>query len=493
MMPELAARGTGARIQSHTTRELTMTSTQTPPDTLPPEADAQEVSSGAKTQIEDLNPFHIAQAQFDHAARYIPDLKAGLMDYLKFPDRVITVEFPIETHDGSVHNYVGYRVLHNRARGPGKGGIRYHPDVTVDEVRALATWMTWKCAVLDVPFGGAKGGVVCNPKELTTSDVRKITRRFITALGDNIGPYTDIPAPDVNTNQGTMARIFDTYDMMHPGRNNRPVVTGKPIDIGGSYGRREATARGCLFAVQRALSRGIVEGLDSVKDTTVVIQGFGNAGSIAAELFHEQGARIIGVSDSTGGVVNRHGFAPADAIEHKRKTKSVVGLAGTKTITNEELLALRCDILVPAALENQIRGDNAHRINARLIAEAANGPTTPTADAILFERRVPILPDILANAGGVTVSYFEWAQNIENEQWDLEVVNQKLLTKMHRATDAVIEKQHEINGSLKQLNGARKKRGGADTALEPVDLRTAAHVLAIKRVADVTLARGIWP
>ncbi|MCH8937133.1 MAG: Glu/Leu/Phe/Val dehydrogenase, partial [Gemmatimonadetes bacterium] len=210
----------------------------------------------AKTKAEDLNPYHIAQQQFDNAVRYIPDLKAGLRDYLKLPDRVIIVEFPIETDDGTVRNFVGYRVLHNRARGPGKGGIRYHPDVTVDEVRALASWMTWKCAVVDIPFGGAKGGVVCNPKELTTSDVRKITRRFITALGDNIGPYTDIPAPDVNTNQGTMARIFDTYDMMHPGRNNRGVVTGKPVDLGGSFGRREATARGCLCAVRRALARG---------------------------------------------------------------------------------------------------------------------------------------------------------------------------------------------------------------------------------------------
>ena len=446
-----------------------------------------------KTQTEDLNPFHIAQHQFDHAARYIPDLKAGLMDYLKFPDRVITVEFPIETHDGTVRNFVGYRVLHNRARGPGKGGIRYHPDVTVDEVRALATWMTWKCAVVDVPFGGAKGGVVCNPKELTTSDVRKITRRFITALGDNIGPYTDIPAPDVNTNQGTMARIFDTYDIMHPGHNNRPVVTGKPIDIGGSFGRREATARGCLFTVQRALSRGMVEGLDSVKGATVVIQGFGNAGSIAAELFHEQGARIIAVSDSRGGVVNSDGFDPADAIEHKRRTKSVVGLSGTKTVTNEELLTVPCDILIPAALENQIRADNVHEINARLVAEAANGPTTPAADRILYERGIPVIPDILCNAGGVTVSYFEWAQNIENEQWDVDVVNQKLLVKMNKATDVVIDMQQELNTSLKQLNGARKKRGVADTPLEPVELRTAAHVFAIKRVADVTLARGIWP
>ncbi len=448
----------------------------------------------AKTKAEDLNPFHIAQHQFDNAVRYIPDLKAGLRDYLKLPDRVIVVEFPIETHDGTVRNFVGYRVLHNRARGPGRGGGgRYHPLVTVDEVRALASWMTWKCAVVDVPFGGAKGGVVCNPKELTTSDVRKITRRFITALGDNIGPHTDIPAPDVNTNQGTMARIFDTYDMMHPGRNNRGVVTGKPVDLGGSFGRREATARGCLFAVQRALAQGLVEGLDSVEGATVVIQGFGNAGSVAAELFAEAGARIIAVSDSRGGIVCTEGVDPAAAVEHKRKTKSVVGLAGTKQVTNEELLTIPCDILIPAALENQIRSDNVDSIQTRFLVETANGPTTPSADRILFKRGIPVLPDILANAGGVTVSYFEWIQNIENEQWDLDVVNEKLLTKMERATDAVLNKRQEIDGSLDALNGARKKRGISGKALEPVDLRTAAYVLAVKRVADVTLERGIWP
>ena len=446
-----------------------------------------------KTKAEDLNSFHIVQNQFDNAVRYIPDLKPGLGDYLKLPDRVIIVEFPIETHDGTVYNFVGYRVLHNRARGPGKGGIRYHPLVTVDEVRALSSWMTWKCAVVDVPFGGAKGGVVCNPKELTTSDVRKITRRFITALGDNIGPHTDIPAPDVNTNQGTMARIFDTYDMMHPGQNNRGVVTGKPVDLGGSFGRREATARGCLFAVQRALAQGLVEGLDSVEGATVVIQGFGNAGSVAAELFAEAGARIIAVSDSRGGIVCTEGVDPAAAVEHKRKTKSVVGLAGTNQVTNEELLTIPCDILIPASMENQIRSDNVHSIQTRFLVEIANGPTTPSADRILFKRGIPVLPDILANAGGVTVSYFEWIQNIENEQWDLDVVNEKLLTKMERATDLVLNRQQEIDGSLASLNSARKKRGISGKSLEPVDLRTAAYVFAVKRVADVTLERGIWP
>ena len=442
---------------------------------------------------EDLNPFHIAQRQFDQAVRYIPDLKAGLVDFLKKPDRTVTVEFPIETHDGSVRNFVGYRVLHSRIRGPGKGGIRYHPDVTPDEVRALASWMTWKCAVVDVPFGGAKGGVVCNPKELTKGDVRRITRRFITALGDNIGPHTDIPAPDVNTNAGTMARIYDTYDMMHPGRDNLAVVTGKPVEIGGSLGRREATARGCLFGVQRALARGVVDGLTSLADATVVVQGFGNAGAIAAELFAEAGARIVAVSDSRGGISSPDGIDPAEAVAHKASTGSVVGLGHTRTVTNEEVLATPCDVLIPAALENQIRADNVDTIQARFIAEAANGPTTPAADRALFARGIPVLPDILANAGGVTVSYFEWVQNIEHEQWDLEVVNRKLLAKMERATDAVIDMQRDINVSLVQITGEHGARGVTMDELEAVDLRTAAYVLAIKRVAQVTLERGIWP
>ncbi len=450
---------------------------------------AERAGDLSRQTSEDLNPFHIAQQQFDNAIRYIPDLKAGLVEFLKKPDRVITIEFPIETHDGTVRNFVGHRVLHSRVRGPGKGGIRYHPDVTRDEIRALASWMTWKCAVVDVPFGGAKGGVVCNPKELSTSDVRKITRRFISALGDNIGPHTDIPAPDVNTNEGTMARVYDTYDMMHPGRNNLPVVTGKPVDLGGSLGRREATARGCLFAVERALGSGVVDGLEGVKRATVVIQGFGNAGAIAAQLFQEAGARIVAVSDSQGGIYREEGLDIQAVVERKASTGSVTGLPDAQTVTNEELLTLPCDILIPAALENQIRADNAEKIRARFIVEAANGPTTPAADRILFRRGIPVLPDILANTGGVTVSYFEWVQNTENEQWDLDVVNRKLLVKMQHATDDVIDMHREINDSLEDLSQSR----GSAESLEPVDLRTAAYVLAVKRVAHATLSRGIWP
>jgi glutamate dehydrogenase (NAD(P)+) len=446
-----------------------------------------------RADLEDLNPFHIAQQQFDNASRYIPDLKAGLVGFLKAPDRMITVEFPIETAEGEVRNFVGYRCLHSRVRGPGKGGIRYHPGVTADEVRALASWMTWKCAVLDVPFGGAKGGIICNPKELTKDDVRKITRRFISELGDAIGPYTDIPAPDVNTNPETMAWIYDTYDMMHKGTNNLGVVTGKPVNMGGSLGRNEATSRGCLFCTERALQQGVVPGLDSLTGATVVVQGYGNAGAIAARLYAEKGAKIIAVSDSRGGIVNTDALDPDAVLAHKKKTGSVLGFPGTKEVSNDELLTIECDVLIPAALENVIRGDNAAEINAKVIAEAANGPTTPTADQILLERGIPVLPDILANAGGVTVSYFEWVQNNENEQWEEDEVNGKMKAKMIKSTDAVIATQNRVNGSLGEIEAARKSRGLDGDPLSAIDLRTAAYVLAISRVADVTLERGIWP
>jgi glutamate dehydrogenase (NAD(P)+) len=391
--------------------------------------------------------------------------------------------------DGSVRTFTGYRVLHSRVRGPGKGGVRYHTDVTVDEVRALASWMTWKCAVADVPFGGAKGGVACNPKQLSEAVLRRITRRYVSDLGDNIGPFVDIPAPDVYTDARTMAWIYDTYDIMHPGRNNLPVVTGKPVDMGGSLGRHEATARGCLFATQRALERGAVPKLKEVKGARVAIQGFGNAGAIAAELFHDAGAIIIAVSDSQGGIVRDAGIDPAKALEHKEAKKTVVGTPGTKTISNDELLTLECDILIPAALECQIRRDNVQQVRARFIAEAANGPTTPAADRLLFDRGIPVLPDILANSGGVTVSYFEWVQNIENEKWDEAEVNDKLKMKMQRATDAVLDRQAAVNDLVRA--GELRSAGGA--ALEPVDLRTAALIVAIDRVAHVALERGIWP
>ncbi len=456
-------------------------------------AQQQREPIAAPPPKEDLNPYNIAQAQFDWAFRFLPALRPGLGEYLKRPERLVTVEFPIQTEDGTVKNFIGYRVLHNSTLGAGKGGVRYHLNVSADEVRALASWMTWKCAIADLPFGGAKGGIVCDPKTLTPTDLRRITRRFIVALGDSIGPHTDILAPDVNTNAETMAWIYDTYEMMHRGQNNLGVVTGKPVDLGGSLGRREATARGCLFATQHALLQGIVPGLESVKGAAVVVQGFGNAGSIAAELFAEAGASIVGVSDSRGGVYQPKGFDPTAARKHKEKTGSVVGLSNTKSVSNEELLALPCDILIPAALENQIRSDNADQVRARFVAEAANGPTTPAADLILFEKGIPVLPDILANSGGVTVSYYEWVQNNKNEQWDEDEVNGKLQIKMERATESVIDKQKELNGSLDTLEKQRKKLGRSGEPLQPVNLRTAAYVLAIERVAKVTLERGIWP
>lgn len=436
-------------------------------------------------QAEDLNPFHIFQAQFDSALPYVDGVAPGTADWLKQTGRLIELRFPIEMEDGSVRNFVGWRALHNRVRGPGKGGIRFHPDVTRDEVRALAAWMTWKCAVADVPFGGAKGGVVCNPKLRTKAELRKITRRFIADLGDNIGPHSDIPAPDVNTDASTMAWIYDTYDMMHPGRNNLPVVTGKPLDLGGSLGRREATARGALFVTRRAIARGVVPGLTTVEGATVAIQGFGNAGAIAAELFAEAGAIIVAVSDSTGGIYAPKGIDPQAVIAHKSRTGSVRGLEGTKPVSNEKLLTTPCDILIPAALESQIRKDNAEKIRTKVIVEAANGPTTPAADAILYSRGIQVLPDILANSGGVTVSYFEWVQNLDNEQWPLEEVNRKLLRKMEAATDAVIDMQEETL--------SRERERSPRKSAPMVDLRIAAYIVAIRRVLQVAAERGIWP
>ena len=429
---------------------------------------------------EDLNPFHIAKQQFDRAVPFLPRLKRGLIEFLKTPVRTVSVCFPIELDDGSVRTFSGHRVLHSQIRGPGKGGIRFHPSVTVDEVRALAAWMTWKCALVDVPFGGAKGGVVCNAKELSSDELRRITRRYVSDLGDNIGPHTDIPAPDLYTDEQTMAWIYDTYTMLHPGRNNLPIVTGKPISIGGTFGRKEATGRGCLFATQRFLERGVVEGVDTLDGATVAVQGFGNVGQVAARLFQQEGAKVIAISDSLGGVVSREGIDIDEAIDFKRERGSLSGLPGTSDISNELLLEVECDVLIPAALENQIHAGNASRVRAKLVCEGANGPTTPAADDELYRRGIPVLPDILANAGGVTVSYFEWVQNIEYKQWELEVVNSMLRNKIFHAVDAVVDCQHRLHKS-------------ASDAGQVSDHRTAALVVAVERVADVALRRGIWP
>ena len=433
---------------------------------------------------ESLDLFVNARQQFEQALTWIESIKVGIIDYLISPKRTLHVRFPVNMDDESIRTFHGFRVLHNRVRGPGKGGIRYHPNVTEAEVTALAAFMTWKTAVVDIPFGGGKGGVVCNPKELSRSELRRITRRFVAELGDNIGPHTDIPAPDVYTDAQTMAWIYDTFDLMHPGENNLAVVTGKPIEIGGSVGRDEATARGSLYATEQLLKRGAVPGLESVDGARVAVQGYGNAGSIAARLFHEVGARIVAVSDSRGGIRNDAGLDPEQVLAHKEKTGSVVGFEGASEISNEELLACDCDILIPAALECQLREDNAANVKAKLIVEAANGPLTTVADKILQEKGVVVLPDIVANAGGVVVSYFEWVQNLENQQWDLEKVDRKLRKKMTRAVDDTVERWTALND--------RHREGFNGNSVGPT-LRDAALVTAIERIATVVLQRDIWP
>jgi len=417
--------------------------------------------------------------QFDLAAARIPTLKTGLIDFLRYPKRAISLCFPVEMNDGSVRTFHGYRVVHNTAKGPGKGGIRYHPDVTMDEVIALATLMTWKCALIDVPFGGAKGGVICDTKSMEEGELRRITRRFIHELGDNIGPYTDVPAPDMYTNDQTMAWVYDTYAQEHPGRNNLPVVTGKPIEMGGSLGRSAATGLGTCFAAERLVMLGGVPGLPTLQDAAVAVQGFGNVAVAAAHSFQAAGARIVAVSDSQGAIYCRDGLDLDGVAAFKREHGTVVGLPNTQSLTNEDLLTAECDVLVPAAMGGQVHAGNADAIRARLVVEGANGPVTPEADAQLAARGIVVLPDILANAGGVCVSYYEWVQNNENEQWDLEDVNRKMKRKMERAVDAVLACQRRLSASQTMPGAA--------------DLRVAAIVVAVERIADLTLKRGIWP
>jgi glutamate dehydrogenase/leucine dehydrogenase len=414
---------------------------------------------------EDLNPYRISQLQFDQAAHYLK-LDPGLAQVLRTPKRQMVVSVPTKMDDGSLKVFEGYRVQHNIARGPAKGGIRYHPNVSLDEVKALAAWMTWKTAVMNLPFGGGKGGVICDPRKMSKSELERMTRRFVSEILPIIGPDRDIPAPDVYTDEQTMAWVMDTYSMTI-GATSLGVVTGKPVSLGGSEGRHEATARGCLFVTQeacRVLRR-------SLKRATVAVQGFGNAGSIAARLFADAGAKIIAVSDSKGGIHNPRGIDPLKAIRFKEKSGSVVGLAGTSKISNQDILELKCDILIPAALENVITSENAGNVKARIIAEAANGPITPMADDILTRKGVFLLPDILANAGGVTVSYFEWVQDLQNFFWEEDQVNAKLETMMKRAFSEVYEtsRRHKVN------------------------MRVAAYILAIGRVAEATMVRGLFP
>ncbi|HEX9436343.1 MAG TPA: Glu/Leu/Phe/Val dehydrogenase [Candidatus Limnocylindria bacterium] len=411
------------------------------------------------------DPWQVALQQFDIAAEKL-HLDPNMRGILRECQRELIVHFPVRMQDGVVKVFTGYRVQHNTSRGPGKGGIRYHPSVTLNEVKALAMWMTWKCAVVGIPYGGAKGGVICDPKQMTAQQLETLTRRYTTEISLLIGPDRDIPAPDVNTNAQTMAWIMDTFSM-HAGHTVPAVVTGKPLSIGGSEGRSEATARGAVYTILEA-AKAIGLDLDGAR---VVVQGYGNAGMHSAKLMAELGATVVGVSDTSGGIHNAKGLDTAKVEAFKRETGRVQGLPGADRISNAELLELDCDVLIPAAIENQIGAHNATEIKAKIVAEAANGPTSPEADKILHDRGVMLIPDILCNAGGVTVSYFEWVQDLQNLFWREATINARLKEVMVKSFNDV-------------LDLSRKHK---------VDMRTAAYMLAVSRVADATLTRGIYP
>ncbi|UCH89173.1 MAG: Glu/Leu/Phe/Val dehydrogenase [Thermoplasmata archaeon] len=442
---------------------------------------------------EESNPFDIAQGQLKKVIKIL-NLDKSVYDCLGNPHLELTVNFPVKMDDGTVRIFRGYRVEYNNSRGPYKGGIRYHPDVTMDEVRALAAWMTWKTAVVGLPFGGAKGGVVCNPKELSKNELERLTRRFTAELSIIIGPEKDIPAPDMYTNPQTMAWIMDTYSM-NKGYSVLGVVTGKPLELGGSLGRFEATGRGCMLCAREALKKlnykvippeiwqkNGYKGMEdeSCKDqgtgfridgATVALQGFGNVGAIAAKLLQQKGAKIIAVSDSRSGIAKKDGLNIFEVIEHKTKTGYVKDFEGTDEITPEAILEFDCDILIPAALENQITKNNAEEIKARIIVEGANGPTTPEADSILFDKEVMVIPDILANSGGVIVSYFEWVQSLQSFFWSERDVNCKL-------RDRILSAFHEVYQTSKDYG---------------VDMRTGAYILAVNKVTEAIKIRGIFP
>ncbi len=407
----------------------------------------------------------MAQKQLLLAARII-DLEEDLLGVLMHTKREVTVHFPVKMDDGTFKIFTGYRIQHNVNRGPAKGGIRYHPDVDLDEVRALAMWMTWKAAVVNIPFGGAKGGIQCNPKRMSMGELERLTRRYTWEISFILGPDCDIPAPDVYTNAQTMAWIMDTFSILK-GYSVPGVVTGKPIDLGGSLGRLEATGRGCTLTLIRAAE---ILGID-LHGTTCVVQGFGNVGGVAAKLMSDIGVRIVGISDSTGGVYSPNGLDIQALMRHKCDTNSVQNFPGSDNITNEELLELPCDILCPAALAGVITEENAPRVKANIIVEGANGPTTPDADDILYDRNVMMIPDILANAGGVTVSYFEWVQNLQELLWSEEEVNRRLEHILFRSFDEVYRLSQE----------------------KKVHMRTAALALGVHRVAQATKLRGIYP
>jgi glutamate dehydrogenase (NAD(P)+) len=415
-------------------------------------------------EIKEENPFESMMSRFDRAAQLL-NLDADLYAVMRVPNRELKVYIPTRMDSGRIQVFEGYRVQHNFARGPAKGGIRYSPDVNIDEVRALAAWMTWKCAVVNVPFGGAKGGIVCDPQQMSMGELERMTRRYASELLDFIGPEKDVPAPDMNTNEQTMAWIMDTYSM-HARHTVTAVVTGKPIDLGGSSGRREATGRGILIVVQEAVKRfGMVP-----ENTRVVVQGSGNVGGIGAQLLHESGFKVVAISDVHGGIYNPNGIDIPAAIKHLQATRSFEDYPGVERVTNSELLELECDVLVPAATENQITSQNADRIKCKVLAEGANGPTTAAADQILHEKGIFVVPDILANAGGVTVSYFEWVQDRMGYFWPEAIVNERLQQKMVASFNDLCRYADQ----------------------HAVDTRTAAYMLAIDRVAYDTRMRGIY-
>jgi glutamate dehydrogenase/leucine dehydrogenase len=410
------------------------------------------------------NPFESMMERFDLAANIL-GLEKGIYNYLKNPVKQIITSVPIIMDHGDIEVFEGYRVIHNDILGPSKGGIRYAPDITLDEMKALAAWMTWKCAIVSIPFGGAKGGIKCDPSKMSKGEIERMTRRFTSNMLDVFGPDKDIPAPDMNTNEQTMAWIMDTYSM-HTKRTQTGVVTGKPSILGGSLGRREATGRGVMIVSISALNKlGI-----NPSDATAVIQGFGNVGSISAKLLHEQGVKIIGLSDINGAIFNKKGFNIPEVLLHMEKEGTIVNYPDSDKISNENLLELQCDLLVPAAKEDQITSHNASKLKCKIIAEGANGPTSANADAILQAKGILVIPDILANAGGVTVSYFEWVQDRMGYFWTLPVVNERLERMMDEAFAEVYKSAEKYN----------------------VSLRIGAYILAIDKVAKTLKIRGIY-
>jgi glutamate dehydrogenase (NAD(P)+) len=410
------------------------------------------------------NPFEAMMSRFDYAAQRL-SLDSGLYKVLRSPEKQIIVSVPVVRDSGDVDVYTGYRVLYNTSRGPAKGGIRFDTAVTLDEVTALAAWMTWKCAVVNIPFGGAKGGVSCDPFQLSNGELERITRRYTSAIIETLGPDSDVPAPDVNTNERVMAWIMDTYSM-HKRHTVTAVVTGKPVEMGGSLGRREATGRGCMLVTREALKRLRMP----IEGTRVVVQGFGNVGSVAAQLMENHGMKVVAVSDKSGGIYHPDGLKIRDVLQHTRQRRFLSDYKEADHITNADLLTLDCDVLVPAAMENVITSHNAGAIKARIICEGANGPTTANADKILEQNGVFVIPDILANAGGVTVSYFEWVQDRGGYFWDEDTVNQRL--------------ERIMVESFEQVAGMAGRHG--------INLRIGAYMLAIERVAAVHRLRGMY-